>query len=143
MALRQWTAWIGSDFGVLGGHPIHPKLLDWLASEFVAQKYSMKWLHKLIVTSETPGVLRQGGRARSHQSPFRSEQSNALKFPLRRLEAEAIRDAMLLLAGQLDLTLGGKSFDAVKTETLQTGAPRICREATSLTWTRCRLSADI
>ena len=42
-----------SDFGALGGKPVHPKLLDWLASEFMARKYSMKWLHRLIVTSET------------------------------------------------------------------------------------------
>ena len=44
---------VTSDFGVLGGTPSNPKLLDYLASEFVAHDYSMKWLHRLIVTSDT------------------------------------------------------------------------------------------
>src|SRR5262249_38070096 len=42
-----------SDFGTLGGQPLHPKLLDYLASEFIAHNNSMKWLHRLIVTSDT------------------------------------------------------------------------------------------
>ena len=44
---------VTSDFGLLGGRPSNPKLLDYLASEFVAHNYSMKWLHRLIVTSDT------------------------------------------------------------------------------------------
>ena len=105
------------DFGTLGGKPVHPELLDWLAAEWAARKYSMKWLHRLIVTSETYG--------RASTLPSEREAANRKidpddqllwKFPLRRLEAEPIRDAMLLAAGTLDLTVGGKSFEAVKTE---------------------------
>ncbi|MCI0534501.1 MAG: DUF1549 and DUF1553 domain-containing protein [Verrucomicrobiales bacterium] len=106
-----------SDFGALGGLPTHPKLLDWLAAEFVAQKYSMKWLHRLIVTSETYRRA-SAGPAEREVANRRIDPDNQMlwKFPLRRLEAEPIRDALLFAAGQLDLTLGGKSFDAVKAE---------------------------
>ena len=105
-----------SDFGTLGGQPTHPKLLDWLASEFIAQKYSMKWLHRLIVTSETYGRA-SAGPAEHDAANHRIDPENQLlwKFPLRRLEAEPIRDAMLFVAGNLELTVGGKSFEAGKT----------------------------
>ncbi len=101
-----------SDFGTLGGTPVHPRLLDWLASEFIAQKYSMKWLHRLIVTSETYRRA-SAGPADRETANRRIDPDNRLlwKFPLRRLDAEPIRDALLAVAGRLDLTLGGKSFE--------------------------------
>jgi hypothetical protein len=103
------------DFGALGGTPTHPKLLDWLASEFVTHDYSMKWLHRLIVTSQT---YRRSSVATSDlekvNQPLDPKNSTLWKFPLRRLEAEPIRDAALLVAGKLDLGLGGKSFDGDK-----------------------------
>jgi hypothetical protein len=91
-------------------------LLDWLASEFIAQKYSMKWLHRLIVTSETYRRA-SAGPAEQDAVNHRIDAENQLlwKFPLRRLEAEPIRDAMLFVAGNLDMTVGGKSFEAGKT----------------------------
>ena len=105
------------DFGALGGKPAHPKLLDWLASEWMAQKYSMKWLHRCIVTSDTyrrastvPGEQETANRR------IDPDNQRLWKYPLRRLEAEAIRDALLHVAGTLDMTVGGKSFDAVKAE---------------------------
>ena len=106
-----------SDFGALGGLPTHPRLLDWLASEFIAHHYSLKWLHRLIVTSET--------YRRASQSEGASERANSRvdpenrwlwKYPLRRLEAEPLRDLLLQLAGQLDLSLGGKSYVSEKLE---------------------------
>jgi len=105
-----------SDFGTLGGQPTHPKLLDWLASEFISQNYSMKWLHRLIVTSETYRRA-SAGPAEHDAANHRIDPENQLlwKFPLRRLEAEPIRDAMLFGAGNLELTVGGKSFEAGKT----------------------------
>jgi hypothetical protein len=105
-----------SDFGTLGGQPTHLKLLDWLASEFIAQKYSMKWLHRLIATSETYRRA-SAGQAEHDAANRRADPENQLlwKFPLRRLEAEPIRDAMLFVAGNLDLTVGGKSFETGKT----------------------------
>jgi hypothetical protein len=106
-----------SDFGTLGGKPVHPKLLDWLASEFIARQYSMKWLNRLIVTSDTYRRASSGpvDQERANQ---RIDPENQLlwKFPLQRLEAEPIRDSMLLIAGELDLTLGGKSFESEKVE---------------------------
>jgi hypothetical protein len=101
-----------SDFGVLGGEPVHPALLDWLASEFIARKYSMKWLHRLIVTSQA--YWRASSGPADHEAANRRiDPANHLlwKFPLQRLEAEPIRDAILLVAGELDLTVGGKSFE--------------------------------
>lgn len=106
---------LSGDFGALGGKPAHPKLLDWLASEFMSQNYSMKELHRIIVTSQTyrrassapPGLE----TANHHIDP---NNSMLWKFPLHRLEAEVIRDAMLTTSAELDLTLGGKSFDGDK-----------------------------
>lgn len=103
-----------SDFGALGGKPVHPALLDWLASEFVARGYSMKWLHRLITTSET--------YRRASVAQPELEAANAVidpddrhywRFPLRRLEAEPLRDTLLQVASALDLTIGGRSFENV------------------------------
>ena len=108
-----------SDFGTLGGRPVHPKLLDWLASEFIAQKYSMKSLHRLIVTSETYRRA-SAGPADRETANRRIDPDNQLlwKFPLRRLDAEPIRDALLAVAGRLDLAVGGKSFEDRKSTRL-------------------------
>ncbi len=106
---------LSSDFGALGGKPAHPRLLDWLASEFMSQKYSMKRLHRLIVTSQT---YRRASSAppELETSNHQTDPNNSMlwKFPLRRLEAEVIRDATLMASAKLDLTLGGKSFDGDK-----------------------------
>ena len=100
-----------SDFGSLGGKPLHPELLDWLASEFIAHDYSMKWLHRLIVTSETYRRASAGPRElEATNQRIDPGNLNYWKFPLRRLEAEAIRDSLLLVAGRLDPAVGGKSF---------------------------------
>jgi hypothetical protein len=100
------------DFGGLGGKPNHPLLLDWLASEFIAHRYSMKWLHRAITTSET--YLRASAGIPDQENANRKrdpDNRNLWKFPLRRLEAEPVRDALLQLAGTLDLSVGGKSFE--------------------------------
>jgi len=105
-----------SDWGALGGKPTHPKLLDWLSSEFIAQNYSMKWLHRLIVTSETYRRASAGPSATIAANQRIDPDNRFLwRFPVRRLEAEPIRDAVLMVAGKLDLTLGGKSFESGKT----------------------------
>ena len=101
-----------SDFGALGGTPSNPALLDWLASEFVRRGFSMKAMHRLMVTSETyklastaPAELLAANTARdpANQSLWR--------FRLQRLAAEPIWDSLLTLAGTLDLTVGGPSMD--------------------------------
>lgn len=86
------------DFGVLGQRPSHPELLDWLASEFMQSGWRLKTLQRMIVTSAT---YRQSSRHRDDLDA--SDPDNALlgRMPVRRLEAEALRDSLLQLAGRL------------------------------------------
>ena len=103
-----------SDFGALGGKPIHPRLLDWLSAEFMAHGYSQKWLHRLIVLSETyrrSSVASEMLEAENRR--LDPENRHYWKFPLRRLEAEPLRDTLLQVAGMLDLSVGGKSYESV------------------------------
>jgi mono/diheme cytochrome c family protein len=79
------------DFGALGDRPTHPELLDWLAADFVAGGWRLKRLHKQI-------MLSTAYRQASQRSPH---------FPLRRLEAEVIRDAILSASGKLNVTMFG------------------------------------
>jgi len=127
-----------SDFGLNGGRPSHPELLDWLASELVSSGWRLKHVHRLILTSTAfaqggkviseeviskqparPGI---GSRASTqslitnYSSPARAaaiDSGNRLlwHFPARRLEAEPLRDAILAVSGKLDRTMGGPGFD--------------------------------
>ena len=101
-----------NDFGHLGGTPSHPPLLDWLASEFVARKFSMKAMHRLIVTSET---YRRASVAEAKVATVNRKVDPGNRylwhFPLRRLDAETVWDSIFSAAGNLDRTLGGPSFD--------------------------------
>ncbi len=108
---RQWAALFGTgivktvqDFGYQGEVPSHPELLDWLASEFIRQKWSMKAMHKLMVMSST---YRQSSEAKSSEVDPGNRLLN--HFPRTRLDAEIIRDSMLSAAGLLTDKLGGPS----------------------------------
>jgi hypothetical protein len=96
------------DFGYQGQPPTHPELLDWLAGEFVARGWSVKQMHRLMVTS---AAYRQASRATPEQAAkaVTADPQNKLlhRQNVRRLEAEAIRDAILLVSGRLDRTAGG------------------------------------
>lgn len=93
-----------SDFGQMGLPPTHPELLNWLASEFIARGWSIKQMHKLIMMSHSYQQASQEIEANLQ----RDVQNDYLwRFPRRRLDAEAIRDTMLLLANQLDQEPGG------------------------------------
>jgi hypothetical protein len=96
-----------NDFGKNGAKPTHPDLLDWLASEFVAQGWSIKKLQRQILTSAT---WRQASAPR--EAALKVDASSRLlwRFPPRRLEAEGIRDSILAVSGNLDRTAGGPSF---------------------------------
>jgi mono/diheme cytochrome c family protein len=101
-----------NDFGRMGAEPTHPELLDWLAVWFRDEAGgSLKQLHRLIVTSQT---YRQTSspEAELMARAIEFDSSNALLWRQnrRKLEAEAIRDSILLVAGKLDLTMGGPSF---------------------------------
>jgi hypothetical protein len=100
-----------SDFGNAGEVPSMPELLDWLASEFVAHKFSMKAIHRLIVTSEAYRTA-STGPAKLIAANAKIDPGNRFltRFGLRRLEAEVVRDLAYSVSGQLDLTVGGRSF---------------------------------
>jgi mono/diheme cytochrome c family protein len=87
------------DFGRLGEPPTHPELLDWLASEFVEEGWSVKKLHRLIVTS---AVYRQSSAREPAKDAADPDNRLLGRFPLRRLDAEAIRDGMLAVSGKLN-----------------------------------------
>jgi Protein of unknown function (DUF1553)/Protein of unknown function (DUF1549) len=93
-----------SDFGATGDPPALPELLDWLASEFVARGWSRKAIHRLIVTSAT---YRQSSRVQDEAKRLDPEETLHWRYPLRRLDAEVIRDAMLWCAGTLNDRQGG------------------------------------
>jgi mono/diheme cytochrome c family protein len=98
-----------NDFGKMGAAPTHPELLDWLACEFRdALGGSLKKLHKLIVMSAT---YRQVSATRNDQAA-QLDTSNTLLWRQnpRKLEAEAVRDAVLAASGKLDLTMGGPGW---------------------------------
>jgi hypothetical protein len=116
---RIWQWHFGSglhgnpgDFGTLGGKPLHPRLLDWLSSEFVAQGYSMKWLHRLIVTSDAYRRASASESAAAAANARKDPDNRTLwRFPLRRLDAECVRDSLLTMAGSLDTSTGGASTE--------------------------------
>jgi hypothetical protein len=100
-----------SDFGNMGAKPTHPELLDWLATELVAQGWKLKSIHRLILLSET---YQQSSTPRADAMQRDAQTTLLWRYPARRLEAEAIRDAILSVGGQLDLTMGGPGFDVFK-----------------------------
>ncbi|RMF41112.1 MAG: DUF1553 domain-containing protein [Planctomycetota bacterium] len=94
------------NLGELGGRPTHPQLLDYLATEFVAHDWSVKWLVREIVTSST---YRLGSAPSSHQREADPDHRLWSWRPVRRMTSESLRDALLATAGSLDLRLGGPS----------------------------------
>jgi uncharacterized protein DUF1553/uncharacterized protein DUF1549 len=96
------------DFGRNGQPPTHPALLDWLADEFMAHGWSMKYMHRLIVTS-------RAYRMDSQTSPTNLNRDRDNRYlwrmNVRRMEGEVVRDSLLHVAGQLDLTMGGPDID--------------------------------
>ena len=97
-----------SNFGMLSEPPSHPELLDWLTNRFIEDGWSLKALHRRIMLSAT---YRQSSRA--GRETFDRDPENRLwsRFTPRRLEAEAIRDAILAVSGQLDRSQGGPAGD--------------------------------
>ena len=111
MVNRIWQHHFGTgivatpdNLGRSGAKPSHRELLDWLAAEFRHSGWSVKHLHRLILTS---AVYRQASTPRDELD--RADPDNRLlgRFPLRRLDAEAVRDSSLFVAGELDAKAGG------------------------------------
>ena len=94
------------DFGAMGQKPSHPELLDWLAAELVGSGWSLKAMHRLMVTSSTYRMVE-----RPQGDAERLDPTNAFlhRMNVRRLEAEAIRDSLLAVSGRLDPSMYGPS----------------------------------
>jgi hypothetical protein len=153
---RLWQAHFGSglvetpsDLGYNGGMPGQAQLLDWLASELAARGYSLKAMHRLIVTS---AAYRQGLRQDERAKKIDAGNRLLWRGAARRLEAEMVRDAILAVAGSLDGRLAGPSFqdhDIVKAPgtpaTLYVPAdpsrPGLARRTLYRAWTRGGRSA--
>ena len=118
MANRVWRWHFGQglvrsvdNFGLIGEKPSHPELLDWLATEFTNSNWSVKHLHRVIVLSAT---YRQSSLPNSANLDRDADNQLLWRFAPHRLEAEAIRDSLLAVSGQLDRTMGGPSITHVK-----------------------------
>ena len=112
---RIWQGHFGTgivqtpdNWGFLGLRPANPELLDWLAATFVEQGWSIKKMHRLILTSNTYKMATIAD-PKTEEIASKSDPDNTLlwKMPHRRLEAEPFRDALLFVAGRLDLSVGG------------------------------------
>ena len=93
-----------TDFGVRGDPPLHPELLDWLASDFIRSGWSVKHLHRVILRSAT--FAQRAGEG----------------YPRRRLDLESMRDSLLTVSGRLDTSIGGPPVD-------MTGDPMAARRS--------------
>jgi hypothetical protein len=105
------------NFGRMGEAPTHPELLDWLALEFIDRGWSVKQMHRLIMTSETYRTASSFAPAEN----LRQDAQNRWlwRFPARRLEAEIVRDSILAVSGGLNREVGGPPvFPALQREVL-------------------------
>jgi len=121
MVNRLWQGHFGigivdtpSDFGFNGGRPTHPELLDFLAFEFKQQQYSIKAMHRLIVTSATyaQACIPNMNTRDEYKKAVAIDADNRLfwRFPSLRLEGEVVRDSMLAMGGNLNSEMNGPSF---------------------------------
>ena len=111
MVNRVWQHHFGTglvatsdNLGMSGAKASHPELLDFLASEFVRSQWSVKALHRLILTS---AAYRQSSASREGLDAIDPDNRLLARFPVRRLDAEAVRDSMLHISGELDARAGG------------------------------------
>ncbi len=113
MVNRVWQHHFGrplvatpSNFGLLGEKPSHPELLDWLASHFIADGWSVKKLHRLVMLSDT---FRQSSKYDAASFKLDGDNRYLWRMTPRRLEVEAWRDSVLAVTGELDGAVGGAS----------------------------------
>ena len=135
MVNRIWLGHFGrgivstpSNFGLTGATPSHPELLDWLATEFVRRRWSIKAMHRLIMTSAT---YRQTSRVSEESASADPENLLLSRMPLRRMDAESLHDSILRATGRLDAKRFGRP---VKVTKKQNG--EIVPEATEDGWRR-------
>jgi cytochrome c553 len=113
-----------SNFGTLGQKPTHPELLDWLASEFIESGWSIKSLHRLILTSAT---WQQSSQHRDEA--FNKDGDNRLIWRMnpRRMDAESWRDSQLFVTGELDTTIGGPPIENITASSRRTMYAKVSR----------------
>ncbi len=111
-----------SDFGRQGEEPTHPELLDWLASEFVAQGWSTKKLHRMILLSET---YQRSTAPNEANARIDANNHYLWRANRRRLDAETLRDAVLAISGELNVKMGGRPV-----------VPRLSPEEYTVMWAR-------
>ena len=104
-----------ADLGVAGERPSHPELFDWLASEFVdsGEAWSLKHLHRVMLLST---AYRQSSQRSAAQETVDPDNRLLGHFPLRRLQAEEVRDSVLAISGKLNDKLGGKPVPVMQDE---------------------------
>jgi len=122
---RIWQRYFGTgivetseNFGTQGDRPSHPDLLDWLASELIEHGWSLKHIHRLIVTSST---YRQASRLRPELAELDPDNRLLARQNRLRVEAEIIRDLALSVSGLLDGTIGGPSVFPRQTDGVMAG----------------------
>lgn len=108
-----------SNFGTLGDRPSHPELLDWLARRFVESDWSVKSMHRRIMLSDAYRMSTEMSEVATESDP---ENRLLWRANRRRLEAEAIRDALLVAADRLDFVVGGKTLPHKNFTNLNAGA---------------------
>jgi hypothetical protein len=123
---RIWQSHFGrgiagtpSDLGAQGERPTHPELLDWLARAFVENGWSIKKLHREIVLSS---AYRQSSLASAEATAADPENHLLSRMPRRRLEGEALRDALLSVSGRLNPSAGGPSVYPELPDEMKAGA---------------------
>ena len=123
---RRGIVATADNFGYTGDDPSHPELLDYLAAEFVRGGWSMKALHRLILRS---AVYRQSSTTSEKAREIDPDNILLSHFPLLRLDAESVRDAMLAVGGELDLRSGGPYVPTQAAARWRRGRRRAARRA--------------
>ncbi len=136
MVNRVWQHHFGrplvatpGNFGLLGEKPSHPELLDWLAARFVADGWSLKKLHRLIMLSDT---YRQSSQFNADSFRIDGDNRYLWRTSPRKLEVEAWRDSVLAVTGELDRTVGGASVRDILGSTRRTLYAAVSRNGDKL-----------
>jgi hypothetical protein len=122
-----------SDFGNIGSPPSHPELLDWLANDLTTHGWRLKRLHRLLVTSyayRQTSALNAAGAARD------ADDRLLWRMPLRRMEAEAVRDSILRTTGKLDRSMGGPGYALFTYDVVNVAIYGVRAEQGPETWRR-------
>jgi hypothetical protein len=114
------------NFGKMGEPPSHPELLDWLALEFIDRGWSIKQMHRLVMTSQAYKMSSQFALSRNAERD--PENRYLWRFPMRRLDAESVRDSILAVSGGLNPEIGGPAvFPKLQKEVLSSMSHGIWR----------------